>query len=145
MTKYAQNLKDRAERLGIVDNVRFVGLQKDTVKYYHQADIVLVCSRFEAFGRVTVEAMMGGCVVIGANTGGTIELIEDSKTGYLYESGNVDSLMEKIIYVLENKKIANDIAKSGQAYMLSNMTAEKNADAIYDVYRTLKPRAVKEV
>lgn len=88
---------------------------------------------------------MGGCVVIGANTGGTIELIEDSKTGYLYESGNVDSLMEKIIYVLENKKIANDIAKSGQAYMLSNMTAEKNADAIYDVYRTLKPRAVKEV
>lgn len=85
MTKYAQNLKDRAERLGIVDNVRFVGLQKDTVKYYHQADIVLVCSRFEAFGRVTVEAMMGGCVVIGANTGGTIELIEDSKTGYLWD------------------------------------------------------------
>ncbi|MBR3354980.1 MAG: glycosyltransferase family 4 protein [Oscillospiraceae bacterium] len=142
MTKYAQSLKDKAESLGIADYVKFVGLQKNTVKYYHHADIVLVCSRFEAFGRVTVEAMMGGCVVIGANTGGTVELIEDSKTGYLYESGNVDSLVKKIIYVLENKKIANEVAKSGQTYMLSNMTAEKNADAIYDVYRTLKPEEV---
>lgn len=43
-------------------------------------DVELVCSRSEAFGRVTIESMMSSNPVIGANTGGTKELIIEGLT-----------------------------------------------------------------
>lgn len=134
LSQYAQQLKKYVEGIGLSDHIHFPGLQKDTASFYHRSDIVLVCSYFEAFGRVTVEAMMGGCVVIGANTGGTVELIRDKDTGYLYEGGNVDDLKRAIEYVMDHRDEANAVARRGQQYMLSNMTAEKNADAVYSVY-----------
>ena len=52
-----------------------------------QADIGLTCSRNEAFGRTTVEALLMGKPVIGTNTGGTVDLISDGVDGLLYPPG----------------------------------------------------------
>ena len=50
-----------------------------------------------AYGRVTVEAMMNDCVVIGRNSGGTSELIEHEETGFLFDSNSeLEALMEKV-------------------------------------------------
>lgn len=136
-TRYAQGLMAEVERLNLKQYVEFVGQQKDTVTYYKKSDIALVCSRFEAFGRVTVEAMMAGCLVIGADTGGTVELVSNLETGLLYKSGDADDLAEKIRCALNNKKRMIEIARNGQAYMLKNMTARTNAQNIYDIYRTI--------
>ena len=46
-------------------------------------DILLMPSRGESFGLVTVEAMSMGCVPIGYSVGGTADIIEDGKSGYL--------------------------------------------------------------
>ncbi len=74
------------------------------------ADIVLTCSKNEAFGRVTAEAMLLKKPVIGTNSGGTPELIEEGKNGFLYTPGNIEELSSKIEYFLKNKK---HIAKFG--------------------------------
>lgn len=134
LTQYALKLKKQVDKMGLSAYIHFAGLQKNTAPFYRESDIVLICSRFEAFGRVTVEAMMGGCLVIGANTGGTVELIQDGVTGFLYDSGNVDSLVTKIQEAISDRDRAADIAKRGQQYMLENMTAMRNADEIYQVY-----------
>ena len=47
---------------------------------------MLVCSKAEAFGRVTAEAMAAGCPVVGRASGGTLELMEQ-KTGLLFSGG----------------------------------------------------------
>lgn len=57
-------------------------------------DVELVCSRAEAFGRVTAEAMLGGMSVIGSNTGGTVGLINHKKIGYLYSKSDINELAE---------------------------------------------------
>lgn len=57
---------------------------------------LLLCSRMEAFGRVTVEAIKCGVPVIAANSGGSIEIIEVGENGYLYEPNNIEDLSEKI-------------------------------------------------
>lgn len=46
-----------------------------------------MCFRYEAMGRVTAEAMAAALPVIGYNSGGTPELIENEVTGLLYEGG----------------------------------------------------------
>ena len=99
---------------------------------------MLVCSKYEAFGRVTVEAMMAGCLVIGANSGGTIELIEDGSTGVLFESGDYVDLVNKMIYVIENKNNAKKIAKNGRNVALQRFTALINASNIRNLYLDIK-------
>ena len=98
-----------------------------------EANIICVCSKKESFGRVTIEAMMNQCVVIGSNTGGTIELITDNTTGFLYEIGDVQDLKTKIENVLNNDQLYI-VAKNAKEYAINNFTAEINAKKIMNIY-----------
>lgn len=117
--------------------IQFIGPQSDIKQLYRDTDIVLMCSQSEAFGRVTVEAMMSGCLVIGANSGGTMELVSDNETGLLYTSGDYSDLAAKIRLALKYPDRMRDIAKQGQSKMLNEMTAQNNAFRINELYREI--------
>lgn len=127
------------EKAGLAERVTYWGFQSRPEDYLEKADIAFMCSRAEAFGRVTVEAMLTGCLVIGANTGGTQELIQDGKTGLLFDfkSGESPDLAEKMIYALEHRGEMAEIALAGQKVMAETMTAERNADEVARVYAEL--------
>jgi glycosyltransferase involved in cell wall biosynthesis len=76
-----------AGQLGVADRVEFWGYVPDPERAFLQADVALMCSRNEAMGRVTVEAMSACRPVIGFDSGGTSELIEHGRTGLLYRGG----------------------------------------------------------
>lgn len=122
---------------GVDKWIQFIGPQSDIKQLYRDTDIVLMCSQSEAFGRVTVEAMMSGCLVIGANSGGTMELVSDNETGLLYTSGDYSDLAAKIRLALKYPDRMRDIAKQGQSKMLNEMTAQNNAFRINELYREI--------
>ncbi|MNI46169.1 D-inositol 3-phosphate glycosyltransferase [compost metagenome] len=104
---------------------------------WEKLDITCVCSKAEAFGRVTVEALLAGTLVIGANTGGTPEIISDFDTGLLYEQGNYLSLASKIEIALKDKVLMREIAINGQNRALNNFTDYINAENIIEVYNKI--------
>lgn len=130
----AEFIKEYVANSNAMEYVNFEGIKEDTAPYYKRADITLMCSSSEAFGRVTVEAMMAGSLLIGAKSAGTCELIRDGETGLLYNSGEVQDLENKISYAIEHPIEMRKIAKQGQAEMLANMTADINAEKIQDLY-----------
>jgi glycosyltransferase involved in cell wall biosynthesis len=88
---------------GLEANVRFLGSTDNPETVLEKNEVLLMCSRMEAFGRVTVEALKHGMPVIAANTGGTTEIITDGKNGYLYEVSDYHDLAAKIILYASNK------------------------------------------
>lgn len=137
--RYKGIISNVAKKYGIEDKVFILGPQKDVSIYYEKADIVFMCSKFEAFGRVTVEGMLSGALLIGANSGGTLEIIKDKETGLLYQQGSSDDLCEKIFYAVNNKQEMKNIAFRGRQDMFVNMNAERNAYEISEIYKdTLK-------
>ena len=100
-------------------------------------DVGLMCSVAEAFGRVTVEYMLAGLFVVGANTGGTPEIVLDKETGVLYEQGNERDLAEKIHWVLENKEQAKKMLQSGQERAVKSFSIQATANSIYKIYEKL--------
>lgn len=62
----------------------------------------LVCSSSEAFGRVTLESMLSGLPVIGADTAGTGELIINGMNGLLYKNKDENDLALKIHMLLDD-------------------------------------------
>ncbi len=135
--KYVQLLEERVKEAEAEDYIEFCGPSNHIPQYYRTSDILLMCSRAEAFGRVTVEAMFAGDLVIGADTAGTKELIKDGVTGLLYEGKNAQALANRIEYAISQKELMKKIAKDGQDYMLNHMTAEINAANINALYYAL--------
>lgn len=128
------DIKNRFSDANMASRVDFLGYQKDVAPFLNESDIFCMCTRWEAFGRTTVEAMLSGNLVIGANTAGTKDLISDGVTGILYEQGNAKSLYEKMLFAINNKEDSKKIAKAGRQYMFENMSSERNADEIYKLY-----------
>ncbi len=117
-----------------MDNVKYLGYKRNVEDYFAKSDVSFTCAKSEAFGRTTVEAMLSGNIVVGADSAGTKELIKDGETGILYEHENSQDLFEKMLLVVENIENSKKIADNGRAFMSQNMTAEINADKIYSLY-----------
>lgn len=81
---------------GLGGNVNIVPYTNQISLYYSLADVLLVCSAFETFGRVAVEAQKYGLPVILSNVGANPERIEDGVNGLLYQKGDVTDLVAKI-------------------------------------------------
>lgn len=111
--EYAKDIRAYISENGLNDCIEILGRRDDTSELFKNSDIAFVCSRSEAFGRVTVEAMMSGCLVIGANNAGTSELINNGEDGILYEVDNSEDLCSKIQWALDNKDSSQQIAVNG--------------------------------
>ena len=135
--EYEKQIKEMVLQKKIEKYVEFTGYRNDLPELYKKSDIAIVASKAEAFGRVTVEAMMAGTLVIGANTAGTKELIGENY-GLLYEQGNAIDLADKIIYAMQNSEKMSLIAKNAREYSLQRFSAGRNAKEIFDVYETIK-------
>lgn len=67
------------QKENLQEKVVLLGYRSDSKELMRKAIALLMCSKHEAFGRVTAEAMLNDCLVIGRNSGGTPELIEHGK------------------------------------------------------------------
>lgn len=95
--EYLNELKQYVLKNSLEGYVKFYSFTNDVESLMYDHDILLMCSKAEAFGRVTAEAMKRRLLVIGTATGGTLDMVIDGETGLLYCPGNSQELSEKIL------------------------------------------------
>ena len=81
---------------------------------YAAAEVFALPSRGEGFGFVYLEAMARGKPVIGGAHGGAPEVIQDGKTGYLVQHGDVPQLATSIDTLLANPELAKQMGARGR-------------------------------
>jgi hypothetical protein len=133
--EYIAELKELVGKNDLSKQVLFFDRSNELEKWYQKSDIVVVCSKSEAFGRVTVEAQLAGCLVIGAKCGATRELIEDYSTGLFYELDNADDLAEKIKWSVYHQTEVGGIINLARDSAEQKFTKEKNAESIIEIYK----------
>lgn len=80
-----------------------------------------------------MESQMYGTPVLGANIGGIPELIHIDKTGDLFQSGNAQSLLEKIQYLWQNKDLLDKYSDNCEKIEFD--TIEQYYKKIMRIYR----------
>lgn len=78
-----ERIQALVDDLGIADRVDIHAAWTSPDAVWRYADVALMCSRHEAFGRVTVEAMRSGIPICGTQSGGTTEIVEHEINGLL--------------------------------------------------------------
>ena len=124
--------------------IKYLGEIHDIQSLLKNIDIVCVCSTKEGFGRVTVEAMLGNCLVVGAASGATLELIQDGINGILYQPDNQNDFCKKLVACIEHFNDYVDIVENGRKYVLSHFTDEKNTEKIVSIYEKVKGEVTDE-
>lgn len=90
------------KELGIQDKVIFLGESNEIDKILCFSDLFLLPSETESFGLAALEAMVNSVPVISSNSGGLPEVNKHGQSGYLYEVGDVKSMANGAISILEN-------------------------------------------
>lgn len=115
--------------------VTYLGEISDIKSVLKNVDIVCVCSKQEGFGRVTVEAMLSQCIVLGADTGATREIVIDENKGYLYKSGDITDFANKLLFIINNIEDSRKVSFIAQKYAVEEFSIDNNANKILEVYK----------
>ncbi|MGW8266955.1 MAG: glycosyltransferase [Longimicrobiales bacterium] len=80
---FRRPFEEEVRRLGLRDQVSFLGFRDDVVDLMRAVDLVVLPSRVEAFGLVALEALAAGAALVASSVGGIREIVTHEKNGIL--------------------------------------------------------------
>ena len=129
-------LQKTADRLNIVDSVRFLGYREDIPGILAAADVVVLTSRHEGLPRCIMEAMAAGKPVVATDVRGNRDLVADGDNGYLVELDDYHMLADRIVYLATHPETAAGMGYAGKqkiaGYSIANVLVEMRE--IYDKF-----------
>ena len=136
---YSKKIKRLAEQHRLTNQLKFIDHCKNMPLAYKISDFVVSASiEPEAFGRVAVESQSMKKLIIASNIGGSNETIINNKTGFLFESGNPNSLCKKIIEVLQlDESTLKSMGNEGRKNVIKKFNVEKMCFSTYSEYKKL--------
>ncbi len=136
---YKKKLIRLTEQYCLTNQIKFIDHCKDMALAYKVSDIVISPSiEPEAFGRVAVEAQSMEKLIIASNIGGSNETIIDEKSGFLFESGDPNSLCKKILKVITMDETSLKlIGQHGRKNVIKKFNVEKMCFSTYSEYKRL--------
>jgi len=120
--------------LSIEDYVKFLGWRKDVSEILQILDVFVQTSLWEGLSLSIMEAMASGKPVIITNIKGNNELVVDGRTGFLVAPNDYDELANRIVAVLKNKKLANNLGTSGRLRIKQNYNIQSYVEKIENIY-----------
>lgn len=132
-TGYVNEIKKYISENNIAENVKMLGLVKDMNELRIKMDVGIVLSKKEAFGRVTIEGMLSGLIMIASNEGGSPELIQNGVTGFLVKQ-NGEGLEKCIKEIMKNTDTIKNIRRNAFEYA-KHYTEGHCAEAVASVLR----------
>lgn len=135
---YLAHLRGLAAKLGVADNVEFLGFRADVPDLIAAADVVVHASiKAEPFGQVVVEAMAAGKPVIATNGGGLREIVVDGETGFLVPMGDVEEMAKRILELLGDPALALSMGRAGRKRVEEKFTIRQSLDIVQTLYSHL--------
>lgn len=129
-------LQVKYDKEGWWRNIVFAGSQawEDAMKHFSLMDAAVVPSRFEGFGLTAIEAMAASLPVVASNTGGLKEVVENEKSGLLFEEGSVAGLAQAMQRLIEEPGVRSMLSENAKKRAQQFDIALYN-ESIHDFYK----------
>jgi len=128
---YQKELDVMVSSKGLEDKVSFLGFTKNPHRFMQACDCVVLATPCETFGLVVIEAMQVGTAVVATNDCGPLEIIEDGKSGLLFEKNSSEDLADKLMQLIQDSGYKETLAKSAQERTEALFSNEKQFEALY--------------
>ncbi|WP_297982251.1 glycosyltransferase family 4 protein [uncultured Chryseobacterium sp.] len=138
--------KSLAKQLGINNRINFMGgiNQAEQCRLFQDTAIFLQHSVTAANGDsegtpvVIIEASAAGLPVVSTKHAGILDVVVNGETGFLVNEHDYQGMAEKIIILLEDKKMLQKMGENGRVFIKNNFTAKHHTDTIIKIMESSK-------
>jgi glycosyltransferase involved in cell wall biosynthesis len=133
--QYLENLKALVKKLGLTDNVSFIGVIKEKEKYalIKSHKIVVLPSLKDYTPIILLEAQALGVPVIATKIGAIPEIVLDGETGLLVKADDPCELAKSIIMLIENEDLRRRFSTKAREWA-KKFTLESAVTRLEEVY-----------
>ena len=119
------------------NNIKFLGHRNDVDSIVEVCDIGLLCTFSEGISNAILEYMMHKKPVIATGTGGTSEIVQNGRTGYILPDSSPKLVANKILELIDNPILSKEMGIRGYQLALNKFSLLKNTTEYYQLYREL--------
>lgn len=130
-------LKKLTQDMSLTAHVHFKNTVDQTPELLSAFDVFVMPSLMEGLGLSVIEAQACGIPVVSSKVGGLVDLIEDSKSGYLVDANDPATLADRILEVFSNPTQAQMMAAQARSNVekhFSVQTMLKETLKVYEQY-----------
>jgi glycosyltransferase involved in cell wall biosynthesis len=124
-----------AKKLGVMDHVIFTGFRTDIPDILNAIDIYCLPSLWEGLPIGLLEAMGMKKAVIATAVDGSVEVIENGKTGLLIDKNNPEDLAKKLLYLASNKKEMAILGANASTYIKASFNVFEMTRQTEQIYQ----------
>jgi glycosyltransferase involved in cell wall biosynthesis len=122
----------------IKDHFHFPGAISNIEEYLSKCKVGVLCSTpiySEGLSNSVLEYMAAGLISIVTDLGGSNEIIEDDKNGYLIQPGDFKKIIELVHHVKNDLPLQQNIIKQAKKTIENKFSMEKNLEILCQVYK----------
>tara|TARA_B100001079_G_scaffold121393_1_gene104225 strand:- start:13 stop:1146 length:1134 start_codon:yes stop_codon:yes gene_type:complete len=137
--KYLEELREKIISNNLEDRVYIHGIKsRDDVKeFYSENNLMILPSVSEGLARVIFESQVTACPVLVTDAPGMQDIVIDGQTGYIFESNDLESLVEKIDYIIQNYNEATSVGINAKDFILSNYSSDNFKFSFKKIFDTV--------
>ena len=137
--KYLEELREKIIFNNLEDRVYIHGIKsRDDVKeFYSENNLMILPSVSEGLARVIFESQVTACPVLVTDAPGMQDIVIDGQTGYIFESNDLESLVEKIDYIIQNYNEATSVGINAKDFILSNYSSDNFKFSFKKIFDTV--------
>lgn len=135
--KSEEALKQKCNNLNILENVLFAGFTSTPLLAAAAYDIAVSTSSNEGFPNTIVEYMAAGTPVVSTDVGGVKEIIVDGQNGFIIPVNDPESLIERLIILLDDKLLCERIGSKAHERVLNGFSEDKMVNELEHFFKNI--------
>ena len=136
---YANFVQKLLVQLGVTEKVHFLGQlsEEQMIAEYMNAHVFVCPSAIENSPNSVGEAQLLGTPVVASYVGGTMDMVKDGETGFLYRYEEISLLAQRVCELFSNRELCERISVQERTVANARHSKDTNARALVEIYKEI--------
>ena len=129
------DIKNKIVEKNLSDTITMTGHTNDVYEYLSQTNIYVMTSYREGLSVAVIEALASSLPLVIYDFSGSDDQVDIGQNGYIVKKGDIDTMVEKITDIYDDKVKLDDMGKKSREICEANFTENVMVEKYINIYK----------